>query len=333
MKRDAKALRARPDTHPRAMRDRARKPAPGFAIQPKESQDMGHSDDEDPRLALFAGLTPIARPDDSDAVALAPPYRGRDPEVWESRQGDRWVRNVVRASLTPVAPLTAPQDAPAVIIAPGGAFRALAIDGEGYSVARWLTRRGIAAFVLKYRLVPTAPTTAGFYQELGAMITQPPTEADLAVPQAALEDACAAVTAVRANARALHIDPNRIGVLGFSAGAMLAIELAGVRGQARPDFVGALYPSLHAQDAPPGSPPLFVTAACDDPLFGGAGAPLFDRWRASGGDLEAHLFAMGGHGFGIRPQDLPIDQWPRLFLEWVAASTGASVERAVMALH
>jgi dienelactone hydrolase len=281
------------------------------------------SDDRDPRLALFEGLQPIERPHDEEDLPLAASDQGAagDDEVWEVRHGERWVRNVTRPTLCPITPLAGPMRVPAVIIAPGGGFRALAIDGEGYAVARWLARRGIAAFVLKYRLLPTPPATADFYAALAQLLgsdEQPPGPEDLAVPSMALEDTGRAVALVRDQAQTWQVDPQRIGVLGFSAGAMTAIALANAKGTSRPDFIGALYPSLHAQAAPPEAPPLFVAAACDDPLFGPFGAPLLESWRRTGGQLDAHLFSKGGHGFGISPQELPSDQWPRLFIEWMA---------------
>ena len=139
-------------------------------------------------------------------------------ESWYKQWGDPFVRNVSQATLTPFIPPAGKANGTAVIVAPGGAFRILSMGNEGWEVAQALNEKGIAAFVLKYRLVPTAPAWKDFDQ--GDALRAPPvvksTRSPVALP---LEDATAAFKLVRSRAKEWNIDPNRIGMMGFSAGA------------------------------------------------------------------------------------------------------------------
>ncbi|MBR0995577.1 alpha/beta hydrolase [Bradyrhizobium japonicum] len=244
-------------------------------------------------------------------------------EIWErSYRGEPWVRNVSTPTLIPVLPDPGVGNGVAVVIAPGGAFRALSVTNEGLMVARWLADRGIAAFVLKYRLEPTPPDPAEYQALLNEFqrrfATGEVTAADLDVPREALADGQAAVRLVRARASEWNIDPERVGFMGFSAGAMTAVAVAIESSPAaRPDFVLTIYPSMLPVDVPADAPPMFLVLASDDPLFGNQGYGLIESWKAAGCEVEFHLFERGGHGFGMRRQDLTSDRWPRLLQEWM----------------
>jgi len=244
-------------------------------------------------------------------------------EIWErSPRGEPWVRNVSVPTLTPVLPDPGMGNGAAVVIAPGGAFRTLSVTNEGLAVARWLADRGIAAFVLKYRLEPTPPDPAEYQALLnefqrrfaaGEIAAE-----DLAVPRDVITDAQAAVHLVRARATDWRIDSARVGILGFSAGAMAAVAVAiESPPDTRPDFIVPIYPAMLPVNVPAHAPPMFLVLASDDPLFGNQGYGLVESWKAAGCPVEFHVFERGGHGFGMRHQDVTSDRWPRVLQDWM----------------
>lgn len=272
----------------------------------------------------FGDLHAMPAPDQAGSITLyADMPHSTDNEIWErSARGEPWVRNVSVPTLTPVLPKSGTGNGTAVVIAPGGGFRALSVMNEGLAVAHWLADRGIAAFVLKYRLEPT-PADLAAYQDLLAEFQRrfaagSVTPADLAVPREAVADGQAAVRLVRARADEWQIDPNRIGFIGFSAGAMTAVAVTiESPGDARPDFVMPIYPAMFPVSVPSHAPPMFLVLAADDPLFGNQGYGLVEAWKAAGAPVEFHLFERGGHGFGMRHQDLTSDRWLRVLEDWM----------------
>ncbi|TPG43284.1 alpha/beta hydrolase [Sphingomonas koreensis] len=245
-------------------------------------------------------------------------------EAWHMQYGSRFARNVTVATLTPYLPDPATATGAAVIVAPGGGFRTLSMENEGSQVAQALAARGVAAFVLKYRLKQTPADMTGFERSMREMFSgaaRPPQpsqtkpEADL-VPQ--LADARAAFALVRSRAAAWRVDPAKVGMIGFSAGAMLtlATELAG--GNAKPAFIGIIYGPLAAVKVPADAPPMFVALAADDPFFGGGGFGLIESWRAAKKPVEFHLFEQGGHGFGMYPKTTTSTGWFDEFGRWLA---------------
>lgn len=269
-------------------------------------------------------LVAMPPPNQAGSIPLYEEFSQRtQQEIWErSSLGEPWVRNVSIPTLIPVLPEPDVANGAAVVIAPGGAFRALSVVNEGLAVARWLADRGIAAFVLKYRLEPTPPDPAE-YQELvhefqrrfeaGAI-----TATDLAVPREAVADGQAAVRLIRKRASEWRIELDRVGFIGFSAGAMTAVAVAVESPPAaRPNFVVPVYPAMIPVNVPADAPPMFLVLASDDPLFGSQGYGLVESWKTAGCDVEFHLFERGGHGFGMRHQDLTSDRWPRVLQEWM----------------
>ena len=231
------------------------------------------------------------------------------------------MRNVVDPTLTPVLPDPAKASGAAVIVAPGGAFRFLSMENEGTKVAHWLADHGVAAFVLKYRTVPTPRDIPGFGQNLMGFLSTLPQDPNKPFdPTAeAVEDAQAAVRLVRARAAEWKIDPAKVGFIGYSAGAMTALGVGlAPDAAARPDFIAPVYPPMMARPVPADAPPMFLAVALDDPLFA-AKRPLglIDSWRNAGRPLEVHLYEKGGHGFSMQPQfagaALVLDQ----FLAWM----------------
>jgi acetyl esterase/lipase len=278
-------------------------------------------------LALAGGARAAQAPvDEPGAIVLNGPA-GVAPgaeEIWENN-GVVIVRNVRVATLTPVLPAKGKATGAAVIVAPGGAFRILAIDHEGYKVAHWLADRGIAAFVLKYRLVPTPADPAAFQKAMMTLMAgvgqpgRPPPSLDhMEGLDFAVEDAQAALTLVRAHAAAWGIDPKRVGMVGFSAGAMttLAAGLAGPD-KPRPDFIAPIYGPTDARAVPADAPPMFNAIAVNDEFFGHAGYGLIDSWIKARRPVEFHLYGEGRHGFGMNRQGLTSDHWIGEFLAWL----------------
>lgn len=201
----------------------------------------------------------------------------------------------------------------AMIVAPGGGHSQLVMDKEGYQIANWLNAQGIAAFVLKYRLA-RAP---------GSNYT---------VPDHALADASRAMRLVRSRAGEWHIDPLRVGVIGFSAGGEVAalLETRFSRGQdgatdpveqmsSRPDFAVLVYPGFRpgTVTVPRDAPSTFLVCANDDPSHVITTVNFYLDLEKQGVSSELHIYAAGGHGFALREKTKPVASWPDRPREWL----------------
>ena len=227
--------------------------------------------------------------------------------------------NVSAPTLTMYKP-AAPSTGAAVIVFPGGGYSILAIDLEGTEVCDWLSAKGVTCLILKYRVPDTGP-----YPKSAA----------------ALEDAQRAVGLVRAHAAEWGVDPQRIGVLGFSAGGHLAAAVsthyetrlypaidAADKQSCRPDFEVVVYPGYLADaekdfafspDIPvtKDTPPTFLVQAEDDPVHVENSTAYFLALKKAGVPVEMHLYAKGGHGYGLRRTELPVTGWPDRVDEWM----------------
>jgi acetyl esterase/lipase len=242
-------------------------------------------------------------------------------ETWYKQWNHPFVRNVSRATLTPFLPDPAKANGAAVIVAPGGGFRILSMGDEGWEVAKALNERGVAAFVLKYRLMPTAPDWAEFDKNNpltapppGAKPGAAPPSSPVALP---LEDATAAFKLVRARAKEWHIDPKRLGMMGFSAGAGTTMAATLQSTENKPAFIAPIYGSQKAVDVPADAPPMFVALASDDPLFGTNEYGLITAWKKAGRPVEYHLYQNGGHGFGLGHPPKTSAGWFPQFMLWL----------------
>jgi len=241
-------------------------------------------------------------------------------ESWYKQWGDPFVRNVSHATLTPFLPDPAKANGTAVIVAPGGGFRILSMGNEGWEVARALNEKGIAAFVLKYRLRPTTPDWAEFNN--GNPLFAPSPAAPGAKPPASpvalpLEDATAAFKLVRSRAKEWHVDPDRIGMMGFSAGAGTTMAATLQSTENKPAFIAPIYGSQAAVQVPPDAPPLFDVLAADDPLFAKNDYGLISAWKTAGRPVEFHLYQNGGHGFGLGNPGKTSTGWFPQFILWL----------------
>lgn len=270
-------------------------------------------------------MVPIAIPAQPDAIALP---TGTLPgaaqmEAWHSQYGSVFARNVTSATLTPFLPDPAKATGTAVIVAPGGGFRTLSMENEGWDVARALADRGVAAFVLKYRLNQTPSDMDAFAKSMQQMFAgsssaerQDP-DARIAAIGPQLADARAAFALVRQRAEEFQVDPERIGMIGFSAGAMLTMATASAGEKARPAFIGNIYGPVSAMRVPDNAPPLFIALAADDPLFGNSDFGLVENWTKAGRPVEFHLYEQGGHGFGMYPKETTSTGWFDAFVDWM----------------
>jgi endo-1,4-beta-xylanase len=239
--------------------------------------------------------------------------RASEPETLEGTN----VCNVHNPSLTPYLPDPAKATGTAVIICPGGGHKKLCLGHEGGALAEWFQARGIAAFVLKYRLA----------REPNSSYT---------IQDHAMADTRRALRIVRSRAAEWHIKPDRIGIMGFSAGGELAAFAAmksdaGLPGAAdpidqtssRPDFQALIYPGTSDLfSAEKGMPPVFIACGYSDrPDIAEGMARLYLKYKAAGVKAELHIYSEAGHGFGYRPDKTgAAAKWPERFTEWLTDS-------------
>lgn len=276
------------------------------------------------QIAIWPGTPPDAQPLPRAEYAVTatsdrPQFAGRPVTG---------IHDVSRPTMTVYFPRSKNTGA-AVVVFPGGGFEVLAIDLEGTEACDWLVSEGITCVLLKYR-VPSVPYD-------WHCNCRPD---DFALPVPALEDAQRAIRLVRFHAAQWHIDPHRIGVLGFSAGGYLVAETstnfnrklykpvdAGDKESARPDFAMAVYPGHLALDdgrlnpnvpVSRDTPPTFLVQAEDDYTDGVNQSLVYYTALAKARvPAEMHLYAHGGHAFGLRRRRLPITRWPRLAEAWL----------------
>jgi len=242
------------------------------------------------------------------------------------------VRNVVIPTITMFKPAAGKANGASLIIAPGGAFRFLTMDKEGYDMARWLTQQGVTAFVLKYRLTRTPDDDNEMLAYMRNLMNVLPRQSrdDVKPPVGdapseaarllAEEDGRQAIRYVRRHAAEWGIDPQRIGIAGFSAGGGVAVAAAVEHdAQSRPDFVVGIYPGIRkATPVPADAPPMFLAITDDDILVAPLSvARLYEEWRKADKPVELHIFTKGRHGFGMLKQNLPSDLWIDLLRNWL----------------
>ena len=237
-------------------------------------------------------------------------------KVWNTEV----VTNVTRPTLTVFRPSSQSKNGTAIVICPGGGFMALSIASEGTDVAKYLAARGVTAFVLKYRLAHTGEDAT---QEFGPLFANRPKfeETVKSAELFAVADGLAAVRYVRQHAPEWGISPDRVGIIGFSAGGTVTAEVAfHYAPEDRPAFVAPIYSGGLLKDAPVPSdaPPMFIAAATDDSLgLAPQSVALYQKWTAAHKSAELHMYAKGGHGFGMRKQNIPTDHWIDRFTDWL----------------
>ncbi|MEL6856782.1 MAG: alpha/beta hydrolase [Pseudomonadota bacterium] len=265
----------------------------------------------------------VDTPADPSAIAL--PVADNMPalkEIWRNAGTERWATNVTQPTLLPVLPEDPSQTRAAVIVVPGGGFQFVSMDNEGYPIAEWLAERGVAAFVLKYRTMETPSTAAEFSAHMSALWAPQPGDPQIDATKGipfAVADAQAALDLVRANSEAWGYDADKIGMLGFSAGAITTLGVSAAEAAETPDFIGYIYGPMNISDVPQEAPPMFAALAADDGLFAGQGFALVEAWQAAGAPVELHYYQSGGHGFGSYKRGVPADDWFAQFMLWMTA--------------
>ena len=292
----------------------------GLSAQTTEWQpSLGHA-----QVPIWQGQAP-------DAQSVPGPEMMKTPDGMIAGKPTTWVSNVTWPTMTVYSPKGA-NTGVAIVVFPGGGFEGLAIDLEGTEVCDWLTSEGVTCVLLKYR-VPSLPYD--WHTD-----SRPH---NLAISTLALEDAQRTMGLVRFHAAEWRIDPHKIGVLGFSAGGYLVAEIstnferrlytavdAADKESCRPDFAVGVYPG-HLWDGGDDyqlnpnvpvtrqTPPTFLVQAEDDNVDGvNQSLVYYIALKNAGVPVEMHLYAQGGHAFGLRRTNLPITAWPQLVETWLA---------------
>ncbi len=290
-----------------------------FAALPVMAQSVAPTEAQKRRIG------PVATPEQPEAIPL---YGDKTPG---SRSSENWigvmgypvsVRNVTRPTLTPVLPDPAKATGAAVIVAPGGAFMELSWHAEGIAVARALADLGIAAFILKYRLLKTPADEAEarkvMMQRMMAGVRDRTRQPSLQAPEST-KDALAALAMIRSRAAEWHVDPAKVGMVGFSAGAMTALNAVQAAPAGKgPNFFGYIYGPQAAVPVRADAPPMFAAIAMDDPLFPAQGFPIVTAWRAAKRPVELHAYERGGHGFGLGYVNTTTAEFMDQFTAWMA---------------
>lgn len=287
-----------------------------------------------PGLCLAVALTGLAQaaeaPNAPEVVRIWPgqapgtaDWTGQETTTQLPLPGEKplnMVSNVTVPTLTVYRPAAGKGNGTGIIVIPGGGFQNLAVDHEGYDVARWLVERGVTAFVLKYRVRPTPGFSippdlrkhperfAEFANRFGA--GRP----------LALADATQAMRYLRANAKTYGLADDRIGMMGFSAGAITTIDVVlNAAPTERPNFAAPIYGAMIDDKAPPADgPPLFLAVTQDDNAVPAEQTiRIFTRWSAANLPAELHVYERGGHGFGMRKINAPVDRWTEAYEAWL----------------
>jgi acetyl esterase/lipase len=260
-------------------------------------------------IPLYAGTAP-------GSPEANYPEKQYSSKVWNTEV----VSNITKPTLT-LYRAVAGGNGTAVVVCPGGGFMALSVNSEGIAVAKWLADRGVTAFVLKYRVVHTGEdATEEFrtrfsdrkgFDEFVAK-TEP----------LSIADGLAAVAYVRKHASDWGIFADRVGIIGFSAGGTVTAGV-GFRyaPEGRPAFLAPIYAAvsiLKDDSVPPDAPPMFLAAATDDGLgLAPDSISLYNKWAGAHKSVELHMYATGGHGFGMKKQGFPSDEWIDRFADWL----------------
>ena len=278
-------------------------------------------------LCLLGFLTTVAAAQEVIPLApgtlpVSPQNNYPEKEYFSKLWNTEVVANVTKPSLIVFEPSPDSRNGTALVICPGGGFMALSINSEGTDLAKYMAARGVTAFVLKYRLAHTGEDAT---QEFAAMIADRQKfrrEISAKIVPLAVADGLAAVTYVRQHASKWGVSPNRVGIIGFSAGGAVAAGVAfHYLPEGRPAFVAPIYAGgerFEDASVPADAPPMFVAAATDDELgLAPQSVALYQKWTDAHKSAELHVYAKGGHGFGMRKHNLPTDHWIDRFADWL----------------
>lgn len=270
-------------------------------------------------------IYPLDAPAEPNAIPLGTGGVANQPaqESWFRQWGEPMARNISTATLTPFLPEPGKATGAAVIVAPGGGFRWLSMNNEGWKVAKALADRGIAAFVLKYRLHPTPESLEGLKESMNRTFAAAGAPAGDAPPRPPvmdlinqLADAEAAYALIVKNAEKWGVDTQRLGMIGFSAGAGLTMHSTLHSKTMKLAFIGPIYGGMGPVEVPKNAPPMFCVIATDDFLFKGQFG-VVKSWYEAGIPVEFHLYQNGGHGFGLGYPNRTSNGWFPVFIHWL----------------
>ena len=251
----------------------------------------------------------------------SPPANYPEKQYFSKAWNTEVVSNVTQPSLTVFRPSPQKRNGTGIVICPGGGFMALSITSEGTEVAHYLVARGVTAFVLKYRLAHTGEDAT---QEFIAAVAdrQKFEETVGKVIPLSVADGIAAVAYVKQHAAEFAISPDRVGIIGFSAGGAVTAGAAyKYDAQSRPAFVAPIYAvasMFKDLPVPADAPPMFLVVASDDQFnLVPDSIALYEKWHAAHKSAELHIYAKGGHGFGMGKHGLPTDHWIDRFADWM----------------
>jgi acetyl esterase/lipase len=268
-------------------------------------------------LAAAQDVIPLYPATPAGSTQESYPEKEYFSKVWNTEV----VANVTKPTLTVFKPSPELRNGTGLVICPGGGFMALSITSEGTDVAKYMAARGVTAFVLKYRIAHTGEDAT---QEFTDIYPDKQKFHDLVgkVIPLAIDDGLAAVTYVRQHAAEWGVSPDRVGIIGFSAGGRVTTGVAfRYSPEGRPAFVAPIYAGGEISKdmpVPADAPPMFLAAATDDQLgLAPVSIALYQRWTEAHKSAELHMYAKGGHGFGMRKHDLPTDHWIERFTDWL----------------
>jgi acetyl esterase/lipase len=275
-------------------------------------------------LVLFLASGAAAQ----DVIPLYPGTApGSSPETYPEKVyfSKTWntevVSNVTKPSLLMFKPSAATKNGTAAVICPGGGFMALSITSEGIDLAKYLAERGVTSFVLKYRLAHTGNDAT---KEFATLFADKPKFHEMMTKTVPLSiaDGLAAMVYVKQHAAEYGISPDRVGVIGFSAGGTVAAGSAlQYAPDGRPAFVAVIYGAasmFHDTPVPADAAPLFIAAATDDNLgLAPESVAFYQKWVDAQKSAELHMYAKGGHGFGMHKHDIPTDHWIDRLADWL----------------
>ncbi|HEY8559999.1 MAG TPA: alpha/beta hydrolase [Pyrinomonadaceae bacterium] len=246
-------------------------------------------------------------------------------ESWFRQWGDPMARNVSKATLTPFLADPKKANGTSVIVAPGGGFMWLSMGNEGWEVAEALAARGINAFVLKYRLQPTAEKLDAFELQMQQRFAEAANNSsDKKTPAKRpnwdlsnqLADVEAAYALIESRSKEWNVDMKKIGMMGFSAGAGLTMATTLQSKKVNLAFIAPIYGVMSSVEVPKNAPPMFAVIATDDFLFGGEFG-LIKSWFDAKVPVEFHLYQNGGHGFGLGNPDRTSNKWFDAYIHWL----------------
>lgn len=260
-------------------------------------------------------------------------YSGKAPgtENWKQKEAQTYsdlfktevVYNVAQPSIMVFEADKAKANGTAIVIAPGGGFQSLSINREGIDLAKKLAENGITAIVLKYRLLETKSNDPAREMMENIKDRKAFDMKTAPIKVMAGEDIKKAISYVRNHAKELNIQTDKLGVIGFSAGASVILEsvLHSKDASTLPNFAASIYGGPNEDiltSTIPATIPLFICAASDDQLkLAPKSIQLYNKWLEAGQPVELHIYEKGGHGFGMGVQNLPVDNWIKQYTDWL----------------